>query len=231
MASLTEEEACKILEIRISSSDEEVKSAYKRLALKTHPDKNPNDPAAHQRFLQISEAYKKLSDPRSFNDDYNEDDFDRDEDFDYQEYFAFRMFEKIFERRGPTMRSGKAGFSSRQECDCPHCRCFYTKPKAPYIPKSQRPKDPNAKVAPPVNPDAPDDWLLDHDDMKKNVAKKTGKSGRKKTSSKKKSSKAGACNHSLLLLCCPNSPLCNSQILTRHIHLVLSRLQYAILYL
>jgi len=41
----------------------ELKSAYRRLALQNHPDRNPNDPAAADRFKEASEAYAILSDP------------------------------------------------------------------------------------------------------------------------------------------------------------------------
>lgn len=69
MPSLTLDEAYGILGLTSSASEAEVKSAYKRLALKTHPDKNPDNPEAHKNFLQISEAYKRITDPDSFKDE------------------------------------------------------------------------------------------------------------------------------------------------------------------
>lgn len=41
----------------------ELKKAYRRLALESHPDRNPDDPQAEDRFKEISEAYAILSDP------------------------------------------------------------------------------------------------------------------------------------------------------------------------
>ena len=41
---------------------EEIRTAYRRLALKYHPDKNPGDKVAEDRFKQISEAYQVLAD-------------------------------------------------------------------------------------------------------------------------------------------------------------------------
>lgn len=52
-----------ILGIDRDSSESEIKKAYRQLALKHHPDKNPDDKAAEKKFKEISEAYSVLSDP------------------------------------------------------------------------------------------------------------------------------------------------------------------------
>src|SRR5215468_3477107 len=51
-----------VLGIARTATDQEIKSAYRRLAVKHHPDKNPNDAAAEEKFKEAAEAYSVLSD-------------------------------------------------------------------------------------------------------------------------------------------------------------------------
>jgi molecular chaperone DnaJ len=52
-----------ILGVPRTATLEEIKSAYRKLALQYHPDRNPGDPTAEERFKEIAEAYAVLSDP------------------------------------------------------------------------------------------------------------------------------------------------------------------------
>ncbi len=88
-----------ILGIQRNAAQEEIKKAYRRLALKYHPDKNSGDKSAEERFKELNEAYVVLSDPekRDLYDRFGHAAFSgggsggfRDADF------GFRGFEDIF---------------------------------------------------------------------------------------------------------------------------------------
>ena len=52
-----------ILNVSKDASDEEIKKAYRRLALQYHPDRNPDNKEAEETFKAINEAYEILGDP------------------------------------------------------------------------------------------------------------------------------------------------------------------------
>lgn len=67
-----------ILGLSRDASDEEIKKAYRKMALKHHPDKNPGDPHAEEKFKELSHAYEILSDSqkRAAYDQYGHAAFD-----------------------------------------------------------------------------------------------------------------------------------------------------------
>lgn len=52
-----------ILGVERSASDDQIKRAYRKLAKQHHPDRNPDDPAAEQKFKEVQQAYQVLRDP------------------------------------------------------------------------------------------------------------------------------------------------------------------------
>lgn len=73
------EDYYKVLGLTKSATSDEIKRAYRKLAVKYHPDKNPGNKAAEEKFKKVSEAYEVLSDPkkRADYDQFGPDMFNR----------------------------------------------------------------------------------------------------------------------------------------------------------
>ena len=87
-----------ILGVPEKSTDEEVKKAYRRLALEHHPDRNPNDPKSEERFKEITEAYGVLMDPqkRSEYDQFRANPFTGSQGGPQFSYSQQEIFENMF---------------------------------------------------------------------------------------------------------------------------------------
>ncbi len=88
----------RILGVSRNATQEEIKSAFRKLALKYHPDRNPGDKEAELKFKEINEAYEVLSNPqkRSMYDAYGEDGLREGVGGFSSGFDAFKDFDDIF---------------------------------------------------------------------------------------------------------------------------------------
>ena len=88
----------KILGVKKDTKDGEIKKAYRKIALKWHPDKYPNKrEEAKEKFKKINEAFSVLSDKNK----RRQYDRVRDFSFDYGSFNAYDVFKNFFEGIGP----------------------------------------------------------------------------------------------------------------------------------
>ena len=106
-----------VLGIERSASQDEVKRAYRQLAVKYHPDKNPGDKEAEERFKEVSEAYEVLRDAskRAQYDQFGHDVYVRGhrgggatvDPFDiFSQVFGGSIFDSFFGGGGGRRRAG-----------------------------------------------------------------------------------------------------------------------------
>jgi curved DNA-binding protein len=125
-----------VLGVSKSAPQDEIKKAYRKLAMKYHPDRNKDNKEAEAKFKEVSEAYAVLSDPEKrkqydtfgaegFQNRFSQEDIFRDFDFGsiFREFgFSGGKGQNIFTQyfggprssfkgRGPTQRQAYGGFS------------------------------------------------------------------------------------------------------------------------
>ena len=62
MNSVSKRDYYEVLGVEREATEQQIKSAYRKLALQHHPDRNPNDRKAEERFKEAAEAYAVLAD-------------------------------------------------------------------------------------------------------------------------------------------------------------------------
>ena len=129
------EDYYQVLGIDKKATADDIKKAYRKLALKWHPDKNPNNKAAEEKFKKISEAYAVLSNDKKrgeydqfgsadqYRQQYSQEDIFRDVDLDeILRSFGFGGARAGGERT--TFRTARRGGGARDDYDDPFAGLF-----------------------------------------------------------------------------------------------------------
>jgi len=126
------EDYYQVLGVDKKASADEIKKAYRKLAVKWHPDKNPNNKAAEEKFKKISEAYAVLSDAKKreqydqfgsadqYRQQYSQEDIFRDFDLDE----ILRGFGFGGGRGRTTFRTSRRGGGGAQDFEDPFSGIF-----------------------------------------------------------------------------------------------------------
>lgn len=98
-----------VLGVMRGDTDEKIKKAYKKLAMKHHPDRNQDDPKAEERFKEVKEAYEVLSDAhkRAAYDQHGHAAFESGRHHHESDFYrGFESFAQRFGFGGPSQQRG-----------------------------------------------------------------------------------------------------------------------------
>src|SRR5947209_18090495 len=122
----TKRDYYQVLEVDRSASPEIVKRAYRKLAVKFHPDKNPDDPQAEEKFKELGEAYDVLMDPdkRAAYDRFGHAAFEQGGGFRGGFHDPFDIFREVFGGGGGIFETffGGGGGMAGEEIGRASCR-------------------------------------------------------------------------------------------------------------
>uniref|UniRef100_A0AAA9RT35 DnaJ homolog subfamily C member 10 n=1 Tax=Bos taurus TaxID=9913 RepID=A0AAA9RT35_BOVIN len=130
----TDQDFYSLLGVSKTASSREIRQAFKKLALKLHPDKNPNNPNAHSDFLKVNRAYEVLKDEdlRKKYDKYGEKGLADNQGGQYESWNYYRYDFGIYDddpeiitldRRefDAAVNSGELWFVNFYSPGCSHC--------------------------------------------------------------------------------------------------------------
>jgi molecular chaperone DnaJ len=108
MATIRKRDYYEVLEISRGASEEEIKRAYRKLAVKFHPDKNPDDPHTEEKFKELGEAYDVLmdADKRAAYDRFGHAAFEQGGGFRGGFHDPFDIFREVFGGGGGGISTG-----------------------------------------------------------------------------------------------------------------------------
>ena len=106
------ENAFQVLGLRVDASTAEIKKAYKTISLKHHPDKNPDDPKAAEKFIRYQSAYEVLKDPQA-RSKYNQFGPSASDDGLSSQWTSMALFYVIWFVVGYLLTMGKASEDAR----------------------------------------------------------------------------------------------------------------------
>lgn len=108
---LCAEDYYKVLGLKKDATEKQIKSAYRQLSKKYHPDKNPGDDSAQTKFVEVSEAYEALSDAesRSIYDKYGHDGLKQRQQGGGGHHDPFDLFSRFFGGGGHYQRGQPRG--------------------------------------------------------------------------------------------------------------------------